>query len=165
MIVSDLKHIASQAASTRLLGMALDFLRHTEGQHLDDGRVTIDGDLVYALVQSYRTEPLPTGSSPHLEAHRRYIDIQYVVSGSETLGWAPLEQLTVTTPYDTAKDVEFGSAPPAALTLVRLTAGQMAVLWPEDAHAPRLAVAIGDKPAQPTDVKKIVVKVLHRPGQ
>ncbi len=161
MIVSDLEHIAGQTVSTRLLSLALDFLRQTEGQNLDDGRVTIDGDLVYALVQSYQTEPLPSGSSPRLETHRKYIDIQYVVSGSEALGWTPLEQLSVTTPYDAAKDVEFGSAPPAAVTLVRLTAGQMAVLWPEDAHAPRLAAAIGDKPAQPTDVKKIVVKVLH----
>lgn len=165
MIVSDLKHIAGQTVSTRLLGLALDYLKKIEGQHLDDGRVTIDGDLVYALVQSYRTEPLPSDSSPRLEAHRKYIDIQFVVSGSETLGWAPREQLTVSTPYDAAKDVEFGSASLAALTLVRLTAGQMAVLWPEDAHAPRLAAPTGDEPARPTDVKKIVVKVLHRPDQ
>jgi biofilm protein TabA len=161
MIVSDLKHIAGQTVNTRLLGLALDFLQQIEGQSLDDGRITIEGDQVYALIQSYRTEPLPSGSSPRLEAHRQYIDIQYVVSGSETLGWAPLKQLSVTEPYDATKDVEFGSAPPAALTLVRLAAGQMAVLWPEDAHAPRLATAIGTESARPADVNKIVVKVLQ----
>jgi YhcH/YjgK/YiaL family protein len=152
MIVSDLNHISRQAADNALLSKAFHFLRSVEGPELPDGRITIDGDLVYALVQSYQTNLLPDGG-PLLEAHRRYIDIQYVAKGAEIIGWSPLECLAVTNPYDSAKDAEFGTVPPAALTLVRLTAGQLAVLWPEDAHAPRLAM---DEPAQ---VKKIVVKV------
>lgn len=159
MIVSDLKHISRQRLDSPLLEKALDFLKQVESKRLDDGRITIDGDLVYALVQSYETNPITSGSGPLLEAHRQYIDVQYVAEGTEALGWAPIEQLNVTTPYEAAKDVELGTVPPAALTLVRLMAGQMAVLWPEDAHAPRLAVDTGDATARPTRVKKIVVKV------
>jgi YhcH/YjgK/YiaL family protein len=152
MIVSDLNHISRQAADNVLLAKAFHFLRSIEGQELPDGRITVDGDLVYALVQTYQTNPLP-GSGPLLESHRRYIDIQYVAKGAEIIGWSPLECVAVTIPYDPAKDAEFGTVSPPALTLVRLTAGQLAVLWPEDAHAPRLAAD------EPVTVKKIVVKV------
>ena len=29
------------------------------------------------------------------EAHRKYLDVQYIVEGEETVGWAPLETLTL----------------------------------------------------------------------
>jgi YhcH/YjgK/YiaL family protein len=153
MIVSDLEHVSQQAAQTLLLHKAFDFLKAVANTDLQDGRIPIEGDRVYALVQSYRKAPPSANGGPLLETHRQYIDIQYVASGVEAIGWAPVARLTVIQPYDSSKDAEFGVAPPAALTLVRLTAGQLAVLWPEDAHAPRLAA---DQPAQ---VKKIVVKV------
>jgi biofilm protein TabA len=152
MIISDLAHIDRQAADNARLASAIHFLRSIEGQELANGRITIDGDLVYALVQSYETAPV-AATGPLFEAHRRYIDIQYIAAGEEAIGWAPAECLAVTAPYDAAKDAEFGSVPPAALTLVRLTAGQLAMLWPEDAHAPKLAEGA------PAPVKKIVVKV------
>lgn len=158
MIVSDLKHIWRQVVGNPLLEKALEFLQGTVGRTLDDGRITVDGDRVYALVQSYETSPAPAGG-PLLEAHRKYIDIQYIAEGVEAIGCAPTELLNVSAAYDPAKDVEFGTVPRASLTLVRLAAGQLALLWPEDAHAPKLAAAAGDAPAQPAQVKKIVVKV------
>jgi YhcH/YjgK/YiaL family protein len=153
MIVSDLEHVIGQAAHTPFLAKALDWLRTTRGQELPEGRLEIDGSNVYALVQSYRTTLLAPGDGPLFEAHRKYIDVQYVVSGTEAIGWVPLERLIVTAAYDPATEALLGTAPPGEMTLVRLSAGQLVVLWPEDAHAPRLAVG------EPAPVKKIVVKV------
>jgi YhcH/YjgK/YiaL family protein len=153
MIVSDLEHVIGQAAHTPFLAKALDWLRTTRGQELPEGRLEIDGSNVYALVQSYRTTLLAPGDGPLFEAHRKYIDVQYVVSGAEAIGWAPVERLTVTKSYDPVNEAVLGTVSPREVTLLHLSAGQLAVLWPEDAHAPRLAVG------EPSPVKKIVVKV------
>ena len=149
MIITDLAHLSQQAELSPALAMALAYLEQVAGQPLPDGRVDIDGADVYALVQSYET----LAGEPRFEVHRRYIDIQYVVSGTEIIGWAPLPAMVVTDGYDPAKDIAFGCVPPDQVTLVRLHVGQLAVLYPSDAHAPKLAAGV------PGPVKKIVVKV------
>lgn len=151
MIVTDLKHFAEQAALSPALRNAIDFLREVHPQELTDGRVEIDGDEVYALVQSYKTMAT---DEPKFEAHRKYLDVQYVAEGEEVIGWAFIDRLVIDAPYDEAKDVCFGRVPQSDTTLVRLSSGQCAVLYPTDAHAPKLAVTV------PTPVKKIVVKVV-----
>jgi YhcH/YjgK/YiaL family protein len=113
---------------------------------LTDGRVEIDGDKVYALVQSYETVAT---DEPRFEAHRKYLDVQYLASGEEVIGWASIDRLIVGVPYDEAKDASLGRVSPP----VRLSSGQLAVLYPADAHAPKLAAGA------PAPVKKIVVKV------
>lgn len=114
------------------------------------GRHDIDGDAVYALVQRYPTRP---EAETRLEAHRRYIDIQYLVAGREVIHWAALADLAeVTRPYDAVTDVAFYAAV-ADMVPVRLRAGRFAILFPDDAHAP--CCAWGD----PAEVLKVVVKV------
>lgn len=149
MIVTDLEHAAEQIALNPALQKALAFLRQTRSQALADGRVEIDGDQVYALVQSYTTQR----GAPKFEAHRKYLDVQYLVAGEEVIGWAILDRMMVDTPYDEAKDACLGHVPEPDVTPVRLSAGQLAVLYPCDAHAPKLAAG------EPMPVKKIVVKV------
>lgn len=149
MIVADLDYASDQIALTPALQKALDFLRQSRGQALADGRVEIDGQRLYALFQSYETR----SGEPNFEAHRKYLDIQYVVAGEEVIGWASIDRMAVDVPYDEAKDVCLGHVAPGEMTPVRLSAGQLAVLYPTDAHAPKLAAGA------PTAVKKIVVKV------
>ena len=70
-----------------------------------------------------------------LEFHRRYIDIQFVVAGIDLIGWLPTPSCQrVSTPYDEAKDVGFFYDRPA--TWLSVAAGQFALFFPEDAHAP-----------------------------
>ena len=150
MIVTDLEHITEQAALSPALQKAIDFLRQAHPQELSDGRVEIDGDKVYALVQSYETVAT---DEPKFEAHRKYLDVQYPASGDKVIGWAFIDRLIVNVPYDEAKDVCLGSVSTHDMTPVRLSSGHLAVLYPTDAHAPKLAVGA------PAPVKKIVVKV------
>ena len=119
MIITDLAHLSQQAELSPALAMASAYLKQAAGRSLPDGRVDIDGEDVYALVQSYET----LAGEPRFEAHRRYIDIQYVVSGAEIIGWAPLAALVVTDGYDRAKDIAFGCVEPDQVTLVRLPRG------------------------------------------
>lgn len=149
MIAVRLEDAARQAPRGGGLEKALEFLRRPGLAALPDGRYEIDGDRVYALVQRYSTGE---AAEPKFEAHRKFIDVQYVAEGAETIGWSPLEAVAVEEAYDDLKDVLFGRAR-GGWTPVRLGAGMLAVLWPADAHAPRLAAGA------PGRVVKVVVKV------
>jgi biofilm protein TabA len=150
MIVTELKHIDQQAELPIALRKAIEFLRLHDIRDLPDGTVAIDGQRVYAMVQRYETMQTNT---PKFECHRTYIDVQYIVSGEEVIGWAPMGRMTVTEAYDPGKDICFGTVAAGKWTPVFLQAGQLAVLYPEDGHAPKLAAGA------PSPVMKIVVKV------
>lgn len=132
------------------LRKAFDFLRGRDIHALPDGRVDIDGDRVFALVQRYETA---LTEAPKFEYHRKYIDVQFIASGEEIIGWATSETMKITEDYDEKKDICFGTVAAAKWTSVHLHAGQLMVLWPEDAHAPKLAADTL------SSVMKIVVKV------
>ncbi len=149
MILDNLTQWRRYAALSPRFERAFAFL-----QRVDDttpvGRQEIDGDNVYALVQKYTTKPAANGQ---FEAHRKYIDVQYVQAGRETILWAPLASLTqVNMPYDEQQDAALFAQVPTA-TLLRLSAGQFTILFPEDGHVP---CCVWD---QPCEVHKVVVKV------
>jgi biofilm protein TabA len=117
---------------------------------IPEGRHDIDGDNCFALVQSYATRP---SSQIPFEAHRQYIDIQFVLAARETLLWAPLAALTsVTQPYVADKDIAFFAHPPHWIP-IKLCAGQFAIFFPADGHAP------GVECGGPAEVRKVVIKV------
>ena len=151
MIVANLVHLAEQAAMSPALRMTVDFLRRAEGQPLPpEGRIEIDGEKAYALIQSYDTL---LGDDWVVEGHQRYLDLHYMVIGEEVIGWVASDRAEVTTPYDAAKDTWLGRVPRSEVTLVRLVAGQAVLLYPGDAHAPRRAASC------PVQVRKIVAKI------
>jgi len=150
MIVTDLDHMDHQVLMTPSLRKAFAFLRGRDLLQLPDGRTDIDGDRVFSLVQRYETV---VTDAPKFEYHRKYIDVQFIASGEEVIGWAPAGRMSVTEAYDASRDICFGTVDPGKWTPVLLQAGQLAVLWPEDAHAPKGAAGM------PSSVMKIVVKV------
>ena len=109
----------------------------------------LDGRNVYVMVQSYETEAEP---SPILEAHRKYIDIQYCIAGAEYIAAAPLDESTIKTPYDDAKDVAFYYAQ-KMMTLCAMTPGRFVLLFPTDEHFAKMAAEA------PCRIKKAVVKL------
>jgi len=146
MIIDVLRNGRIYAELGPRLVAALDYLRR-DFSGVAAGRHEIDGGNVYALVQEYQTKP------PHgrWEAHRKYIDVQFVVSGAERMGWAHLRDLRVSEKYDESKDALFLQGEG---NLLEMRAGMFAIFWPEDAHMPGLAIG------EPGPVKKVVVKVL-----
>jgi biofilm protein TabA len=153
MIVTDLKNIENQISMTPDFKKAIDFLRRQDLHSLVESRVDIDGKKVFALIQRHETE---VREVPKFEAHRKHVDIQYIVSGEEIIGWAPAEEMTITEEYDTHKDICFGTVPKTGMTPLLVKAGQLAVLYPEDGHAPKLAAH------ESSHVVKIVVKIARQ---
>ncbi len=114
------------------------------------GRHDLDGDHCFALVQTYATKPL---AEAKFESHRKYIDIQFIQAGCETLLWSPLAALTkITEPYDPARDIAFYTTPPQ-VTPIHLRAGEFTIFFPEDGHAP------GMEYNGSAEVRKVVIKV------
>lgn len=148
MILDHLERADRYAPLAAGIAAALRYLRDTDFTALPDGRIELDGDRLIAIVSRYRTK------LPHeavWESHRRYIDVQFMVRGSERFGYLPREAAPpIKTPYNDAKDVVFYE--PGDETL-RLRAGHFAIFFPEDVHAPSLA------DGEPDDVLKVVMKV------
>jgi YhcH/YjgK/YiaL family protein len=129
------------------LAPAFGFLRRADIATMAEGRHAIEQDRIYAIVQAYDTKPLAEG---FLEIHNRYLDVQFLVSGEELIGYAPLAGQLIQTPYDHARDIAFLKGPAEPL---RVKAGQFAIFFPHDAHMP------GRTADAPSHVRKVVVKV------
>lgn len=130
---------------------ALEFLGTRDPAILPLGRIEIDGDRLYALVQEYETKP-PAPAA--WEAHRRYIDVQFLAAGEERIGAADIGAMRLAQPYDETRDVAFFTGEGDFFTL---TPGRFAVFVPHDVHLPGLAVV------SPGRVRKIVVKAAVKP--
>ena len=126
---------------------AFEYLQQTDLLSLPAGRYELDGKNLYVVSQEY-TSKLPEQGK--WEAHRRYIDLQYIISGTERIGYAHLSRLAQGD-YNPEKDF---LALSGVGDFVTLSAGDFMLLFPEDAHMPGMAV--GD----PVPVKKVVVKIV-----
>jgi YhcH/YjgK/YiaL family protein len=142
--------VIANAASYSTIGpriaQALEFLQKGDLAGMPAGRYDIDGRTVYALVQDYTSKPMADG---RWEAHRKYIDLQFVVSGRERFGYAPAGRMADGA-YDEEKDLE---RPVGESSFVELRAGEFILLWPGEPHMPGMAL---DEPAT---VRKVVVKI------
>jgi len=149
MILDCLPQWRRYATTLPGLAKAFEYLQ-TLDAGCPNGRYELDGDRMYCLVQRYRTKPREQAA---FEAHRKYVDVQFMLAGRETILWAPLAALTkVTQPYDSSRDIGF-FAPVTGATLVQLGVQQFAILFPEDGHAP------GVEADGAMEVVKAVVKV------
>jgi YhcH/YjgK/YiaL family protein len=129
------------------LTAALAFLERPDLATLPAGRLELDGDRVYAMVNDYTTKP---AAEAKWEAHRKYTDVQFLVSGRERVGVAYTPALEHAAPYDETRDFLLLTGKGSTLALVP---GFFLVLGPDDAHQPGMAWG------KPAPVRKIVVKV------
>jgi len=111
------------------------FLESSDLRTLPEGRTEIQSEDLYVIAaREGRARP----EAP-LEAHRIYVDVQVVLSGTDTMGWAPLSAChDVTQSYDVEKDIVFFAGKP--LSYVPVPQGHLAIFFPEDAHAPLTGV-------------------------
>ena len=128
---------------------AFKFLKSNDLSKLELKRIDIDGDNLYALVSEYLSKNEETAK---FEAHKKYIDIQYVISGKEIMNIAPIKTVKeVLTPYDATKDIEFVTVD--KIVNYKATPANFFIFFPGDAHRP------GIKDGVNSSVRKIVVKL------
>jgi biofilm protein TabA len=126
---------------------AFAYLKNTDLKALSNGRHPIDGDNVYAIVTE---APGKDYDKTAFESHRKYIDLQYVITGEENMGKAPVTSVIVSKPYNQATDLANYSGEGKIYTV---PAGTFILFFPTDAHRPNIT------PGGNKVIKKIVIKV------
>jgi len=146
MIFDTLENVSRYAGLGHNLPAALNYLVETDLAGLPIGRTDLDGDNLYVLVQEYDTRLLEAGK---WEAHRKYIDVQFLMRGVERMGFANLRTMQLAE-YIPEKDFQ---ALGGSGNFVDVFAGSFVIFFPEDAHMPGLCVE------QPEPIRKVVLKV------
>lgn len=149
MVLDNLKNKNLYIAVNSKFESAFAFIEKAVAENFPVGKYEIDGKKLYASVQEYNTKPAEDGK---FEGHKNYIDIQYVISGIESVELVDIGKVQAVTEYDSVKDCAFYADAPVCQKCV-LQAGEYGIFFPHDIHKPGLAYGSS------SPVKKIVVKV------
>jgi len=146
MILDVLEQADAYTALNSGFAKAFAFLRRDDLADLAEGKHEIDGECVYAIVVKMAGRTREVGE---LEAHLKYIDVQYVLSGTDEMGWRA--RATCTQPqaeYNAEDDFQMFSDAPSAW--VKTEPGSFAIFFPDDPHIPLISTDL---------LHKVVIKV------
>ena len=147
MIFDKLENAGRYFSINPLFEAAFKFLMQEGLTSMECGTYEIEGKNLYAMISE---APGKKREDTKLETHIKYIDIQFLIDGSEEIGWNVLSECkTVTKEYKPEKDIMFFAD--EAQTYFKFTPGSFAIFFPEDAHAPMVSEG---------NVKKVVIKVI-----
>lgn len=150
MILDEIENIPVYKGVLPAITTALEKVAAYTPDHYPGGRVDVDGDDLFLLLNTYETHP---AQDALFEAHQKYIDVMYMVEGEEIIYVKPTDKLSdITKPYDVQIDALLANLDGDA-TPVHLTAGSFIVLFSQDAHAPACCEKV------PQTVKKIIAKI------
>ena len=151
MVIDDLRNASKYYGMSSYVAKSLQWLEAHRHQFttMENGQYEIDGDKVYAIVNSYDTKPVGDCA---WEAHIRYCDIHYSVSGSERIGYAHKSHMLEIQEYNPDKDYALFTG---AGDWNTIREGSFCLLLPEDIHAPG-AIA-GEHSSH---LKKVIIKLL-----
>ena len=147
MIYDTLNHIKNYIGLHPRLDQALSFLMRPDLSSLSDGKYVIDADAVFATISPTQNRP----ENPTPEAHRTYIDVQFLIEGEELIRVAPIEEMEEEVSANPEGDIWFYRGGGQNL---RLDGNRFLILFPNDAHAPCIDPAGGS-----SVTRKVVIKV------
>ncbi len=148
MFTGKIKEAAKYDYLAEKFKLGYKWLAENDVKSMTLGKYEISGDDVFALVQSYETQP---EKERKFETHDKYFDIQYMLEGSEMFGVCAREGLKLTEDLKD-EDVKFYEDP-EIFGMVLLNEGEFIVVSTEEAHKPRCAAG------KPAKVRKVVIKV------
>ena len=151
MIFDRLENLSRYAGVLPGVREIAEFLSKYAASAPENGRHELNGDKLFVNVQSYGTKAFDPGK---LEYHRKYIDIQLLFSGRESIYYSPLDGLETVSGYSGQSDCGLDRLPsPEAGTELELVPGCFAVFFPEEGHMP----GVGDGGKAVKAVVKIAV--------
>jgi len=147
MIIDKIENSHLYTGLNERIKKAFDYIRNTDLKNIEPGRYEIDGENIFALISEYKTKSEKEGK---LEAHKKYLDVQYVIEGEELMGYAPLGDQKILEPYKEENDIVFFKG---EKSFIKVSSGMLAIFFPEDVHMP------GINTEKISDVKKLIIKV------
>ena len=147
MIVDKIENARQYSTLGDRIQKSFDYIKKTDLKRLQPGRYDIEGENIFALISEYQTKAESEGK---LEAHRKYIDVQYVINGEELMGYAPLGNQEILESYKEENDIVFFNG---EKVFIKVKEGMFAIFFPEDVHMPGISVF------ESSLLKKLVIKV------
>lgn len=148
MIYDKIDNLEIYAGISEDIRLGLEWLRDVN-PNIEKGVYELSSH-VKAIVSEYITKEVNENG---YEAHRDFIDIQYLWRGSEKICCLPLEYLKETKTYKTEIDAAFYEETSVKPQEMVIGNGYFAIFYPQDGHMPCLSVK-GD-----IEVKKVVLKI------
>jgi len=146
MILDILENADRYLSLNKGFAKAMEFLLSPDLKKLPVGKYEIDGDRIYAMVSK---ESGRRKEDALLEVHNKYIDIQLVLEGTDTMGWKSRSLCKhPTQEYDQKSDIQFFADNPDAWLSVE--SGAFTIFFPEDTHMPLISIG---------QIHKVVVKI------
>jgi len=146
MILDVLENAHQYFAMNKGFAKAFEFLTRSDLKELPVDKYEIDGDRIYAIVAIDHGR---AKKDAQLETHEKYIDIQFILNGIDTMGWRPKASCKKASgEYDLETDLQFYLDEPDAWLSTK--SGSFAVFFPEDAHMPLISSG---------QLHKVVVKI------
>ncbi len=149
MIFDKIENHKNYRGINKGIDAAFDYLLTTDLDSLETGKHLFEDERIFAVCMKYETKDESLAKN---EAHKKYIDIQYIVSGAEKMIVSGLEGLEIIEEYDEETDVMFFENKNDCEFIAK--SGHFAVFFPEDGHAPTLNID-----GKTSSNKKIVVKI------
>ena len=149
MILSSLKAATSSYKYPEAIQKAIDWLKANDLEDMAAGTYEIEGKDIYAMIKEITTQPVEERRS---EKHEIYVDIQYIISGIERMGYAPYTGEEEVIEEKKEKDISYYKDPEGEHFL-DVTAGTYCIFFTNDLHRPQAAAE------EPAAVKKAILKV------
>lgn len=151
MIIGDLKRDAQDGHALHVvLKEAIQYLQVTDFSELENGIHPLNGDLMYANVMEYTTR---SESDVPFEKHDAYIDVQYIITGRETIGWASYDTHMLAD-EDQLKEKDYALFHQMQASMyVPLGDGRYVIMFPDDMHQPSVFEQSG------LPIRKVVIKI------
>lgn len=150
MILDSFCHPLNQMKYPEVLEETIEYLKGLDFSQISVGRHEIKGEDIFMNVAEYESFPR---EERIIEAHREYVDIQFLTEGEEKIGFGVFsEKNEIKEGYDKNKDLLVYERLEKEFDLI-LTPGVFAVFFTEEPHRPCVMV---DKSVK---VKKYVVKI------
>jgi len=148
MIIDRIENASQYYTLGSGIAEALEYIKNNDLSICELGKYEIHKDEIQMIVNEYDQKCTDRVT---MEAHRKNIDVQYWVSGSELMGYAPLQAQNLLGPFNEENDYGLYTA---EASFTKLEQGMFAIYFPTDLHT-----AVKDDQCH-SSVRKIVFKVI-----
>ena len=128
MILDYMRNIGLYEGCNKNLSKIAKFIAENDLKSLEKGKYDLGDECFVNILESN-----PSPASTKWESHVKYLDVQFIVTGSETIEFAMIENMNKTTEYDAVKDRYLGTGSGQPIVVEE---NMFMILFPEDAHCP-----------------------------
>ncbi len=149
MIIDHIQNAELYFKLDKNIKKALKYLQNKNFKGMEPGNYEVDGDRIYAVVQEYQTLPQ---TKAKWESHEKYIDIQYMINGTERMGISRKKKMTLLHDYNKTNDITIFRGDG---DFFKLESEHFVILFRDDIHMPKVEV----ESSGPEPIFKVVMKV------